>query len=143
MKDLEWKDEYALGIPAVDIQHRGIFDCVIRILSGPADDDKLRAEANILKLLSLLQEHFSLEESMMRTLNYPEVERHIEEHRRFHADVHGLAERFLRHKGGVSSEAIKTLQKWLKEHIMISDRHYVDFFASAAHKNAGKNQGAK
>lgn len=142
MKDLEWKDEYALGIPAIDLQHKRIFDCIISIMAGPSDDDRLRAEIEILKLLGLLQEHFSLEENMMRTLNYAELESHIEEHRRFHADVHHLAEIFLRHKTGVSDEAIKTVQKWLREHIMISDKRYVDFFSSAALKGAGKSYGA-
>jgi hemerythrin-like metal-binding protein len=142
MKELEWKDEYALGIPAIDLQHKRIFDCIISILAGPSADDRLRAEAEILKLLGLLQEHFTLEESMMRTLNYAELEPHIEEHRRFHADVHHLAERFLRHKTGVSGEAIKTVQKWLREHIMTSDKRYVDFFSSAALRGARGKRGA-
>jgi hemerythrin-like metal-binding protein len=143
MQDFEWTDEYLVGISAVDFQHKRIFDCIVGILDGPSDDDRLRAEAGILKLLGLLQEHFSLEETMMRTLNYPELERHIGEHRQFHADVHGLAEKFLRNKGGVSGQAIKAAQRWLKEHIMTSDHHYADFFSSAAHKNAGKNQSVR
>src|SRR5487761_2247463 len=117
MKELEWKHEYWVGIPAVDFQHRRIFDCIISILGGPTDDDKLRAEAEIIKLLGLLQQHFALEESLMRTLCYPEIEKHIEEHRRFNADVHDLA------------------QKSLTEHIMTSDRDYAAYFSNPEHKS--------
>jgi hemerythrin-like metal-binding protein len=127
MKDLEWKDEYAFGIPAIDFQHRRIFDCILGIAAGSSDADRILAEAEIIKLLGLLQEHFALEESMMRALHYPGLEQHIEEHLQFHADVHHLAQTSLSSTGGVSREAIKITHKWLKEHIMESDRHYLDF----------------
>lgn len=143
MKDLEWKDEHSVGIAAIDLQHKRILDCIINILSGPADDDRLRAEAEIIKLLGLLQQHFALEESMMRKLHYPEIERHVEEHRQFNADVHDLAQTSLRRKGGVSLEAIRIAHKWLTEHIMTSDRDYVAFFANSAHKSGSVKQGAK
>jgi len=130
MKELEWKDEYSVGISAVDLQHQRIFDCIISVLGGPSDDDRLRAEAEIIRLLGLLQEHFALEENMMRGLHYPEIERHTEEHRQFNADVHDLAQRSLRKKGGVSGEAVKIAHKWLTEHILRSDRDYAAFFAN-------------
>ena len=142
MKALEWKDEYLIGIPAVDYQHKRIFNCIISILGGPTDDDRLRAEAEIIKLLGLLQQHFGLEESMMRKLCYPDFERHIEEHRQFSADVHDLAQRSLRKKAGVSHEAIKVAHKWLTEHIMSMDRDYAAFFSNPMHKSRNIKQGA-
>ena len=143
MKDLEWKDEYAVGIPAVDLQHSRIFDCFISILGAPADDDRLRAETEIIKLLGLLQEHFALEESMMRKFHYPELESHAEEHRQFNADVHDLAQKSLRRKGGVSRDAINIAHKWLTEHIMTRDREYAAFFSHPAQKNGNLKQRAK
>lgn len=135
MKDLEWKDEYSLGIPAIDLQHKRIFDCMLRIALGAADDDRLRAEAEIIRLLRLLQEHFLLEESMMQILHYPDLKQHIAEHRQFHSDVHHLGQTSLMKKGGVPREAIKIAHQWLTEHIAESDRHYVEFFANATHKS--------
>ena len=143
MKDLEWKDEYSLGIPAIDLQHRRIFDSILRVAHGATDDDRFRAEAEIIKLLGLLQEHFSLEESMMQTLRYPDLERHIEEHRQFHSDVHHLAQTSLMKKEGVPREAIKIAHKWLTKHVTVSDRHYLDFFSNATHKSRSKEKGEK
>ncbi|MBE0614883.1 MAG: hemerythrin family protein [Burkholderiales bacterium] len=142
MNDLEWKDEYLVGIPAVDFQHRQIFDCILRILGEACDDDRLRAEAEIIKLLGLLQEHFALEESMMQKLSYPDFERHIEEHRQFSADVHDLAQRSLRKKAGVSSEAIRIAHKWLTAHIVSMDRDYAAYFANPMRKGKNMKQGA-
>lgn len=141
MNDLEWKDEYLVGIPAVDFQHKQIFNCFIGILGGARDEDRLRAEAEIVKLLGLLQEHFALEESMMLALSYPDFEKHIEEHRQFSADVHDLAQRSLRKKAGVSSEAIRIAHKWLTAHIMSMDRDYAAFFSNPMHKNRNTGQG--
>ncbi len=130
MKGWEWSDEFVLGIPAIDLQHKRIFDCIVRIARGATDDDRLRAEAEIIKLLGLLQDHFALEESMMQKLHYPGLEQHIEEHRQFHSQVHHLAQTSLLRKGGVSREALKIAHVWLKEHIMESDKHYFDYFSS-------------
>jgi len=128
MQELKWKNEYSIGISIVDFQHKRILDCMISILGGPTNDDKLRAEAGIIELLGLLQQHFALEESIMRSVCYPDIEKHMEEHRQFNADVHDLAQKSLRTKGGVSNDAIKIAHNWLTEHIMMSDKGYAAFF---------------
>ena len=143
MKSWEWKNEYSLGIPAIDLQHKRIFDCIARIAQGATDDDRLRAEAEIIKLLVLLKEHFFLEESMMKKFYYPELEQHIEEHRQFHSDVHHLAQTSLMKKGGVPREALKIAHKWLTEHILVSDKHYFNFFSNPIQKGRGKKSDAK
>jgi len=143
MQGWEWKDEYLLGIPAIDLQHKRIFDCFSRIAQGAADDDRLRAEAEIIKLLGLLQEHFLLEESMMQKCSYPDLEHHREEHRQFHSDVHHLGQTSLMKKGGVPREALQIAHKWQMEHIMVSDRHYFDFFSNPMQKSRSKKVVAK
>lgn len=143
MKSWEWKDEYLLGIPAIDLQHKGIFDCISRIAQGATDGDRLRAEVEVVKLLNLLQEHFLIEESMMQKLHYPDVEQHIAAHRQFHSDVHHLAQTSLMKKGGVPREALKITHKWLTEHIMVSDKRYFDFFSHPIKKSRGKKNVAE
>lgn len=143
MKRWEWKDEYSLEIPAIDLQHKRIFDCFSKIARGATGDDRLRAEAEIIKLLRLLQEHFSLEESMMQKFYYPDLEHHIEEHRQFHSDVHQLAQTSLMKKERVPREALKIAHTWLTEHIMVSDKHYFDFFSNPIQKRRGKKSVVK
>lgn len=143
MKDLEWNDRYLIDIPAIDLQHKRIFNCIQTIAGGSTKDDGLLAEFAIVQLLGLLQEHFALEESMMRTLCYPGVGRHVDQHREFQAHVHDLAQKALRTKEKVSREAIRNAHIWLRHHILTSDRHYYDFFSSAAHRKPGKKRGAQ
>jgi len=141
MQSWEWKDGYLLGIPAIDLQHKRIFDCFSRIAQGATDDDRLRAEAEIVKLLGLLQQHFLLEESMMQKFSYPDLEHHIGEHRQFHSDVHHLARTSLMKKGGVPREALQKAHKWQMEHIMVSDKHYFEFFSSPIHHKRRDKKG--
>jgi hemerythrin len=137
MKDLEWKSEYLLGIPEVDLQHKRIFACFATIAEeGLNKQDRWDADSSIVQLLGLLKDHFALEESLMRILGYPELDRHIEEHRQFNAEIYDLAQKSLRTKGNVSREMIKVFQKWQREHIMKSDRRYADYFLDSAPESA-------
>jgi hemerythrin len=130
MKELIWKDAYLLGVPELDLQHKHIFDCFVTIAAeGLTRHDRWLADSSIVQLVSLVQAHFALEESLMRILRYPELEQHIEEHRQFHADVHELAQKSLRTKGSVSRAAVRILHTWLHDHIATSDRRYADYFA--------------
>jgi hemerythrin len=140
MKDLQWKDGYSLGIPAIDLQHRRIFDCFITIAGESTKHDKLLAEFAVARLAVLLQEHFGLEERMMRTLCYPELERHIEQHRGYGVDVDDLAQKTAGTKAGLSLEMIKATQKWLRDHIATSDQHYMDFFLDPVGLALAKDQ---
>lgn len=135
---LDWKDEYLLGIPALDLQHKRIFECLAGIApEGAAPKDRGLADSSFAQLLRLLQQHSALEESMMRSFNYPELEPHIEEHRQFHAAVHDPAQESLRTKASVPLEVIKGLHEWQRKHILTSDRHYMEYFLDPSHNRGG------
>ena len=141
MKILEWKEEYLLGIPAVDLQHRRIYDCFIAIAEeGLSGHEAWHEDASFARLVDLLRQHFALEESMMRSLGYPELERHIEEHRRFDIELHHLARKSRELKGCVSREILEAFHKWPQEHILTSDRHYLNYFAGPQREGAGRKR---
>jgi hemerythrin len=143
IKALERKDEYLLGIREIDLQHRRIFHCFVAMAGEELPKQDIRiAEFSIVQFVGLLREHFALEESLMRILGYPELERHIEEHRQFNAVLH-LGQQSLRTKGSAPHEMIKVIQKWHREHVMTSDRHYADYFSGLTRKSVGKKRGAK
>ena len=134
MKDLQWKDEYSLGIPAVDLQHKRIFDCFISIAEeGLAKNNAWHADSSTIQLAKLIQEHFTLEENVMKKLGYTETEfdRHVEEHRKYHGDMSDLAKDSLKTKGSLTREKIKAAQRRFREHITSSDKQYVNFFGPA------------
>jgi len=144
MKDLQWKDEYLLGIPELDSQHKRIFENFVTLAEeGLSTQDRWLADSTIVQLVSQLQQHFALEESLMRILGYRRLEAHIEEHRLFNAEIHDLAQKSLRTKACISRDMVKVVQKWLREHIMTSDRNYADYFLSLQSERAGRGRGAR
>ncbi len=56
---------------------------------------------------------------------YPEIERHRREHEEFTDQLTHLREHSLR--AGVTVEMIASAEKWLREHITVSDKHYADY----------------
>jgi hemerythrin-like metal-binding protein len=143
MKALGWKDEYALGIPAVDLQHQRMFDCIAGMATtGPNPLVGAPAACSIVQFADLLRQHFSLEEHMMRSLHYPALDSHIEQHRQFQADVDELGKTSPVSPGGVAHETIAGFQAWQREHVATSDRLYVEFFLGPRHQRAGRKPAA-
>jgi hemerythrin len=130
MNDLKWDDACLVGIPAVDLQHKHIFDCFVTLGAEAWNGhDRLLATSTYDRLDALLRQNFALEESMMRSFNYPGLERHTEEHRQFHAELHAAARHFLEKSGGVSRDLIRVFRKWQAQHVMTSDMHYLEYFS--------------
>jgi hemerythrin-like metal-binding protein len=137
MSDMEWRNELLLGIPAVDLQHQRIFDCFVTIArEGITKHESWLADPSFVQLIKFLQEHFALEESMMRKFGYPELERHIDEHRAFQAELYAVAQKSIGTEGSVSQVMIRIFERWQRKHIMTSDRHYVEYLLGPARKSA-------
>lgn len=81
--DVEWDDDYLVGIAEVDEQHQELL-ANINLLSRlvrEGDTGKLQDVLNFLG--SYTQNHFQTEENLMRRYNYPFINEHIHEHERF------------------------------------------------------------
>jgi len=79
--ELEWKNEYSIGIEEIDIQHRKML-AMIKKIYNLADNSfgKSDIEQLISELIKIIHEHFTCEEELMRKYNYPEVNKQIYEH---------------------------------------------------------------
>ena len=78
---LEWKPEYAMGVPAVDHEHRELIElinCLFAQLENNTDTEELAGHLG--DIHSAIAAHFALEESLMRASHYPEYAAHKEDH---------------------------------------------------------------
>lgn len=123
---VEWKEEYSFGNELIDSQHRYLFT-IFNDLAGAGPDDREDAS---LKCLGQMQEyarvHFRDEERLMDDNGYPGLAEHIEEHKAFLSQVED-------YKSSIFSsyvpyqDIVEYLSRWLVEHIMGSDRKYMDY----------------
>ena len=117
---MEWKEEYSIQLPEIDREHQNLVDCVTEIES--AFSRREAVQPAIAKLVYLTRTHFTLEETLMRILGYAGLEAHMQEHKKFLADLKALEQESL--TKGLSPESIAKLNGWLEEHFVSDDRQY-------------------
>jgi len=125
---MPWRDEYRIGIDAIDEQHRWLVDTTNRLhdeLAKPEPDRE--AVGEILEgLVDYAFNHFIVEEELFKRFEYPDERAHLAEHNSFTEKAAELLERF---ESGevVSTQTLEFLKNWLIHHILEVDKAYVPF----------------
>ena len=126
-----WSDEYKIGLPAIDSQHKRLFQLIREL--NEALDAGLRL-VNVERLLAGLDQyktrHFQLEEKYMKESNYPGLEEQQKAHRYFSERFKELGEELS--TTGITPDIIKTIKgeltEWLKEHVNGLDLQFGQFY---------------
>ena len=134
---IDWSDEYSIGIPRIDAQHKFFFEAVHRLEKECLAD---KGEHVVLETLVFLENyvrgHFQTEEAFMREHEYP----HIKEHRQLHVE---FLERYLELIGEfketgpsqrLAERTGKMVQGWLVDHIAQADRAYAEHVRERANR---------
>ncbi len=132
---MEWKEEYSVGIPEIDKQHKLLLGCFTDIeASIKSDQSWSNTHYAIIKLSQVAQMHFSFEEAIMRMFGYPGKEGHSKEHQRFINTLNNFETQSLKRSAEAKTkiEMVQFLQDWLTTHILVSDRGYVEHISSGA-----------
>lgn len=133
MTRIEWTDEFKLGLPAIDADHRELLDLCNQFLDAAQADQAISDLASILGLLILrTRAHFLAEERLLDRHNYPGLAIHKAEHDRLLTQADNLKARYdevgedeeIR---ALTMETAEFLQSWLLDHIRSNDRPYRPF----------------
>ncbi len=126
-----WKDEYSVGIPALDADHKelfGILNDLHRILEPAGTAPQASLPDLVERLMHYVQEHFEREEHLMAESGYPQLKAHRHKHHDFMRVIYAI------HKiEGETPDQIDLVKlcdflgSWLKRHILQTDRDYVPF----------------
>ena len=83
MKLLEWREEYATGMPGVDHEHRELIEMINELHARMGDDaGRDEIEGFLGEVHALIASHFALEEAEMRDRHYPRYREHKADHER-------------------------------------------------------------
>jgi hemerythrin len=124
----EWKQEYSVGHPILDEQHRGFF-----ALCEEADecrkDRTLEGRQHFHSLLNELvlyaKRHFAAEERMLALCDYPLLEQHQGEHEAFNDKLTDFA--FQATFGELDRDGLfDYVTEWWTRHILDHDMKYRD-----------------
>lgn len=126
---LRWRDSLALGAPAVDADHKRLFELLDRIrFLDLAGDDAVSIGNALSELLLYTQTHFRREEQLMELGGYPGLARHRAIHQQFTARVTEIVARFRSQPRDFRvRELCELLAEWLVDHVLGEDMRLKPF----------------
>ena len=127
---MKWNPKYALGIPAVDAQHRQLF-----MMSEELEEaleqgiSKEHLDTLLVRLGTYTVRHFALEEKHMQAAGYPGLAAQQKAHKEFIAQFENFHDWVRRE--GFSAELVGVIHQgvinWIKEHVTGMDKEFGDF----------------
>ena len=135
MAHIEWTPELNLGIAEIDDQHRRIVDYLNELYQAQLRQDRNMLKEIIDDVMDYTLSHLGFEEVMMRDAGYEFFNAHKWVHDAFVDRVSGLHKRFDEGED-VAAELHALLARWLVNHILKQDKHYVDVVKAHASQNA-------
>ncbi len=129
---IEWSEELSVGIKEFDEQHKVLVELINRI--HVAIEEKHGSDVVISTLSELADYtniHFTVEESLMNILGYPDYEEHKDIHDELLEHVVELQKKVASGKSSISFELMHFLKSWLSKHILEEDMKYTGFFLAA------------
>jgi len=130
MDILGWNDNLSTGFAEIDADHKSLFD-YINVLENAVSERRGRemSKGVLGALLDYAKYHFSREEAIFtKAPGYQNVADHLEQHRKFVAEMEKYSES-LSSEVDVSADMAVFLSEWLVRHIMTVDKA---FFATVS-----------
>jgi len=124
---LEWNDKMLLGIPSIDEQHKQLVDMLNELYAGFKAGTAKNVIGPVLdRLIKYTATHFKHEEEIFDETGYPESKHHKMEHENLVKRVLEVQAKFnANHESILSQDLMAFLRNWLVDHIMGTDRRYV------------------
>ncbi|MCF8178246.1 MAG: hemerythrin family protein [Sulfuritalea sp.] len=133
----DWTDKLLTGIDEIDRQHQVLFDVAARLDLAVTSEEKWSAvHFALVELTNFINIHFAVEEALLRLHDYPELEAHIADHRKFSADLAKIKAHSI--QNDVSTQMTTLVKNWLVSHIGGLDRAYVHHLRTAPISNTQK-----
>ena len=78
---IEWKDEYRIGIPSVDYEHRSLIELINDLYAKLGAPGAKSPVVDVLgDIYTQISAHFALEEKVMRDMKYDQFAEHKDDH---------------------------------------------------------------
>ena len=130
----KWDDSIALGIPAIDEQHKALFGWINTLDEAIKNGDGYEAVGELIwKLITYVTEHFSEEERLMLSFNYPDLAAHRKEHDQFVSRLREIQVNCI-DGNELGKNVLDFMVDWLACHIKGTDQGYRRFIQEQADK---------
>jgi hemerythrin len=123
-----WSEKYSVRIDSLDKQHKKLFQLIDELEEIVKDFKEEHLAHLLIEIKSYALYHFAAEERLMEQYGYPELDEHKAEHKKFELHFEKFIDNFDEDNLALAKEILAYLYDWLKNHILIIDRKYSQFF---------------
>ena len=118
-----WPNSIDFGLPAIDLQHRRLFDLAA---SFRGNRDQVRVMKTLATLCDYANTHLREEEALLESIAY----QGLEEHKSQHANFREMLRALLEESRGMTLDQIADraealINVWFYQHILTADARYV------------------
>lgn len=119
---LQWKDEYSVGVAAVDHEHKELIALVNRLQEMlAAKRDRPDIEDRMGDLFKSISAHFALEEKFMRDSHYDQFSQHKEDHEHLLDEIRDIMESVEESRDIDEQGLSARLETWFARHFETHD----------------------
>ncbi len=127
-----WKEEYSVGVKAIDNQHKELFNLGNMIYNKIKSNNKDKME-DVKLIIKRLHEytiyHFEYEESLMEKYNYRDYFQHQNSHKDFIDALDNMEDLdMLINQDKALVDMLNFVLEWITKHILKEDMQYKEFF---------------
>jgi hemerythrin-like metal-binding protein len=131
---MQWKDQFSIGIAAVDHEHKQLIDLINHLYEEYSKGGSKRSvEAFFGDLLKDISAHFALEERFMRERRYDQLPQHKADHERLLDEIRDLMDDFEDAAEMQSDELAARLDTWFARHFETHDARLHKALGSHSH----------
>lgn len=122
MTPIAWRDEYSVGLPDVDHEHRVLIAMINEAAAALGPQTPIsRIVAELGEICARIAAHFALEEREMRDLKYVGLGEHKRDHERLLEDILDIMADVESPRGYDPALLEKRLTDWFTEHFRTHD----------------------
>lgn len=119
---LQWKDQYATGVEAVDHEHRELIELINKLHSELiASRSEETVDAFFGDLYRAISAHFALEERFMVEHRYDQLRQHKTDHERLLDDIRDIMDSDRSGGDLVQAALAERLDAWFSRHFETHD----------------------
>jgi hemerythrin-like metal-binding protein len=127
---LDWRDEYRIGVPDVDHEHRTLIGLINELHASLGTDRSIeRVDAFLGEIYARISAHFALEERQMQASGYAQFAPHKADHERLLDDLRDIMDEVAA-RDVLDDETLSArLSAWFSEHFRTHDARLHDALA--------------
>ena len=136
---VSWQDDYSIGIPIVDDQHKELINLTNRLYAACGKGREFSRAVflqTVRGAVAYVGYHFSTEERMMTRVNYPGYPEHKRQHEEFVVTVAREVDNFNNGKDFSPKNFVFFLRDWVLNHIAHTDTEMGRYFLELEERGA-------